>query len=189
MKEKISSDHPLRVYFAEAVHEAFDSRLGIHESDVEDYLTSMMIAFLHLDEIYGIKNKEGQPVTAISDMVVEGDIRMNADSFLREREVHRHIGDFLLFWSGLFPEHLQYIKSPAGPDALLDPVGQGRMSPAPLSTTPTAKKPRPSRNSATTLSLINTVSASSAQDLKDFVSRAGRSDLTAKVFDVRKRLD
>jgi hypothetical protein len=128
MKEKISSDHPLRVYFAEAVHEAFDSRLGIHESDVEDYLTSMMIAFLHLDEIYGIKNKEGQPVTAISDMVVEGDIRMNADSFLREREVHRHIGDFLLFWSGLFPEHLQYIKSPAGPDALLDPVGQGRMS-------------------------------------------------------------
>jgi hypothetical protein len=128
MKDRISSDHPLRAYFAEALHEAFDSRLGIHETDVEEYLTGMMIAFLHLDGVYGIKNREGRPVTTVADMVVEGDIRLNADSFGREREVHRHIGDFLLFWSGLFPEHLSFIKSPLGKDALLDPVGQGRLS-------------------------------------------------------------
>ncbi|HWD40835.1 MAG TPA: hypothetical protein VG944_18450 [Fimbriimonas sp.] len=129
MKESIyNSEHPIRLYFANAINDAFEGRLGIYEEEVEEYLTSMLVAFLHLDSVYGLHDKQGRSVTSVAEMVMEGDIRLNADSFDREREVHRHIGDFLLFWSGLFPEYLRYIKAPLGKDALLDPVGQGRMS-------------------------------------------------------------
>jgi hypothetical protein len=128
MKEKELFEHPIKIYFATAVHEALDHQLGIHECEVEDYLTGMLITFLHLDSVYRVRDRQGRPVTAVADMVLEGDIRFNADSFGREREVHRHIGDFLLFWSGLFPEYLPTLKSPVGRDALLDPIGQGRHS-------------------------------------------------------------
>ncbi len=49
----------------------------------------------------------------------------------REREVHRHIGDFTLFMAGLFPEYLRRLKS-AGmiyhKDFLVDYVKTGKRS-------------------------------------------------------------
>lgn len=128
MKPGPDTNHQIRLYFAEAIHDAIQRQLGLHEFEVERYLTNMLVTFLHVDSVYGIRDREGRAVTAVTDMIVEGDIRLNADSFDREREVHRHVGDFLLFWSGMFPEFMPMLKSPAGRDALLDPVGQGRHS-------------------------------------------------------------
>lgn len=128
MSNPPTGDEPIRAYFSEAIHDAIAVRAGLTDSEVESYLTKMLVEFLRMDGVYGVKNKFGKPVTSVSEMLLEGDIRYNADSFAREREVHRHIGDFLLFWSGLFPEYLPHLISPAGQDALLDPVGQGRMS-------------------------------------------------------------
>jgi hypothetical protein len=128
MKPTPDSNHQIRLYFATALHDAIRGGLGIYELAVEEYLTNMLVCFLHVDSVYGIKDRQGRSVTAVTDMIVEGDVRLNADSFDREREVHRHVGDFLLFWSGMFPEFMPMLKSPAGRDALLDPVGQGRHS-------------------------------------------------------------
>jgi hypothetical protein len=128
MCNNLDGDGPIRVYFAEAVHDAMDRYANLSDIEVENYLTRMLVEFLRMDGIYGLKDKSGRRVGSVSEMLCEGDIRLNADSFGREREVHRHIGDFLLFWSGLFPEYLPNLKSPAGKDALIDPVGQGRMS-------------------------------------------------------------
>jgi hypothetical protein len=128
MNNQTRGDEPIRMYFAQAIHDAMESHANLSDSEVESYLTKMLVEFLRMDGVYGLKNKFGKPVCSVSDMIREGDIRFNADSFAREREVHRYIGDFLLFWSGLFPEYLPHLKSPAGKDALLDPIGQGRMS-------------------------------------------------------------
>ncbi len=128
MTRNVEDEHPINVYFRQALHEALYDKLGLRELDVEAYLSGMLVAFLHYDRLYGVRDKSGNRVTSISEMLVEGDVRLNADSFQREREVHRHIGDFLLFWSGLFPEFLKFLKAPIGKDALLDPIGQGRQS-------------------------------------------------------------
>jgi hypothetical protein len=61
-------------------------------------------------------------------MLVEADVRLNADSFDREREVHKHIGDFLLFWSGLYPEFLRKLKAPGSKDLFVDFDEQGKYS-------------------------------------------------------------
>jgi len=88
----------------------------------------MLMRFLNNDGIYDIRNAQGRRVESVTEMVAEADVRLNADSFDREREVHKHIGDFLLFWSGVFPEFLQYLKAPTSRDTILDIVEQGRFS-------------------------------------------------------------
>ena len=108
MKSEITGDHPIWIYFNGAIHDSLRTRLGVEESqEIETYLTQMLVDFLHNDAIYAIRDATGRPVRSIAEMMAEGDVRLNADSFDREREVHRHIGDFLLFWSGLFPEYIK----------------------------------------------------------------------------------
>ncbi len=128
MKREIASDHPLRHYFVETLHDSLATKLAVEASEeVEAYLSDLMVSFMDMDNVFKIRDPFGAPVHTIAEMVVEGDVRLNASSFDREREVHRHIGDFLLFWSGLFPEFLNGVKA-AGNDVLLNPVQQGRYS-------------------------------------------------------------
>jgi len=127
MKQDSNEQHPIRQYFAEALHQSL-AGTGVQALEVEAYLAQMMVRFLHQDTLYGIRDAQGRRVNSVTEMLAEGDIRLNANSFNREREVHRHIGDFLLFWSGIYPEFLKTLKSPTGKDALIDPVGQGRYS-------------------------------------------------------------
>ncbi|MGV3618093.1 MAG: hypothetical protein ACO1SV_22435 [Fimbriimonas sp.] len=129
MKYELSGDHPIRHTFAASLRDTLDGRMGIpHSEPLVDYLSEMLVRFLHFDGIYAVRDAHGRPVTSVAEMTVEGDVRLNADSFERERAVHQHIGDFLLFWSGVFPEFLPQIKAPVGKDALLDPIRQGQMS-------------------------------------------------------------
>jgi hypothetical protein len=127
MEYGISDSHPIRSYFAEEVHRALLG-VGLCEQDVEAYLSHMLVHFLHHDTIYAIRDAAGHRLEAVVDMLAEGDIRVNANSFDRERQVHKHIGDFLLFWSGLFPEFLKDLKHPTHKDAALDVIRQGQQS-------------------------------------------------------------
>jgi hypothetical protein len=128
MKREVSGDHQIRRFFAEALHDSLSSKVGLHHEDVEQYLCQLLIDFLHDDGVYAIRDASGWRIETVVDMIAEGDVRLNADSFERERDVHKHIGDFLLFWSGVFPEFLKKMRDPGGKDALLNPVAQGRMS-------------------------------------------------------------
>ena len=128
MQRQRFDDHPIHQFFSQALHECLTDRLGLGDGEnVESYLVNMLVTFIHQDAIFAIRNAEGQRVNSFADLIAEGDIRLKANSFDRERQVHRHIGDLLLFWSGLFPEFVSKIKA-NGPDAFLNPVEQGRMS-------------------------------------------------------------
>jgi hypothetical protein len=128
MKREINGEHPIWVYFGQAVHRALVDSFGMSDEDVEVYMTHMLVEFLHNDNLFAIRDRAGRPLDSIADMLMEGDIRLNADSFQREREVHRHIGDFLLFSSGLFPEFLREMKIRNSRDLLVDVNGQAKES-------------------------------------------------------------
>jgi len=118
---------PIREYFAEALRQAFRERLGLENTrSVEAYIAEVLVRFIHRDAIYAIRDSEGRRLESIAEMMAEGDVRVNAESFEREREVHRHIGDFLLFWCGLFPERLEAGGSVL--NGLIDPLRQGSES-------------------------------------------------------------
>jgi hypothetical protein len=125
----IDNDHPLYQLFHEHVARSFDYTDGLlREPDVETYMTHLLLTFVHTDQIFAIKDRTGRQLHSVADMIAEGDIRLNADSFAREREVHKHIGDFILFWSGIYPEFLQQIKLKFGQDLICDYLRQGRES-------------------------------------------------------------
>lgn len=120
--EPIQSIHE---WFREAVHASLWETLGLKDEQVESYLGKMLVDFLHFDGIYKLRDDYGRPIQAVTEMVAEGDVRYKASSFEREREVHKHVGDFLLFWSGMFPEQLQSLPAP---DRVIDCEKQGAYS-------------------------------------------------------------
>ncbi|MFM9873300.1 MAG: hypothetical protein ACKVQS_07530 [Fimbriimonadaceae bacterium] len=126
---RISPTHPLYQMMAELVQTEIGHHIGpAIAPETHDYLTALLFDFMRTDRLYAIKNHSGQTVTSIIEMLAEGDVRLNADSFDREREVHKHIGDFILFWSGLYPKHLTRLKLATQTDLTCDYKRQGRES-------------------------------------------------------------
>src|SRR5437899_6632116 len=58
-----------------------------------------------LDSISG--TLAGRRLEDVGEMLIESNPLLGAASFGREREVRKHVGDYTLFLTGLFPEHLK----------------------------------------------------------------------------------
>jgi hypothetical protein len=105
-KTQIKEDHPLRKLFRRALE--FGFRVSAPDrAEVEEYIEEHILCeFIHTDNLYRIRNRAGKRLEDIADMLEEGDMRLNAPSFSREFQVHKHIGDYTLFMLGMFPAAL-----------------------------------------------------------------------------------
>jgi hypothetical protein len=128
MSAQIASDHPIREMFSGFVERAFQYQLGMNDPQVNRYLADVLVDFTHRDNLFRLKDVQGARLEQVGEMLAEGDVSLNATSFEREREVHKHIGDFTLFWTGVYPEMLRYFRAAARADHLVDYVEQGRKS-------------------------------------------------------------
>ena len=72
--------------------------------------------------IGGVGALNGRPLLDVDELLVEAERRVGD----ARREVHRHIGDFTLFWAGLFPEALRRTPPAHGNDQFLDYCQQGK---------------------------------------------------------------
>ncbi|MDR3709090.1 MAG: hypothetical protein P4L33_12385 [Capsulimonadaceae bacterium] len=124
----IPANHPLRKLFATMVERAFLLKLGVFDSAVTTYVADVLTDFSHMKSVYKVRNLSGIALEEIADMLVEADVRLSATSFNREREVHKHIGDFALFWTGVFPDALPRLQASRRKDFLVDYVEQGKSS-------------------------------------------------------------
>jgi len=111
MESRIPEHHPLRQLFGTLAERAFTEKLGWPDFNVSEYVSTLLVDFTRTDHLHRIKNAEGERVEAVVDLLYESEVTHEAGSFGREREVHRHIGDFTLFMAGLFPEYLKRIKT------------------------------------------------------------------------------
>ena len=81
----------------------FESKLGVADVQMVDYVSNLMLRFVRVDSLHRVRRGNGRPATEVFQMLVEAEERIG----LARREVHRHIGDFTLFWSGMYPESLR----------------------------------------------------------------------------------
>lgn len=126
---RINRDHPLYGLFRELVQKAVATEIpGQSLEDVEEYVTEILVQFSLTDQVFAIKDSLGRPLTSVYEMLGEADILLNADSFERERQVHKHIGDYILFWSGVNPDYLGRLKLDDGRDLVCDYTRQGKAS-------------------------------------------------------------
>jgi hypothetical protein len=131
MDTHVSDQHPLRQLFGALSEKVFSEKLGWPDFNVSEYVSALLVDFTHVDHLYRVSNSRGEQVRAVVELLYESEVTYEAGSFEREREVHRHIGDFTLFMAGLFPEYLKRIRT-AGliyhKDFLVDYIKTGKRS-------------------------------------------------------------
>ncbi len=97
-------DHPLRRMFAGITEHAFFDSLGVADPPLVDYISDLLARFIHVDGIFRLRDSEGKPLEDLVMMAMEAEGLPPGGR--TRREYHRHVGDFALYWSGLFPEAL-----------------------------------------------------------------------------------
>ena len=118
-------EHPLRRMFSGYAEHTFQQNFGLADPPLIDYLSGLLCRFLHQDAIHRLKDGHGRPIEQVAEMVAEvADLPASPT----RREVHRHIGDFTLFWTGLYPERLEKLRSALTKDSFIDYCEQGKRS-------------------------------------------------------------
>jgi hypothetical protein len=131
MGTQVPPRHPLRELFGALTEKSFTEHLGWPDLNVTAYVSNLLVDFTHTDQLYKIRNQHDKPVDTVADLLFESEALFGAQSMDRERDVHRHIGDFTLFMAGLFPEYLRRLKSSGliyHKDFLVDYVKTGKRS-------------------------------------------------------------
>jgi hypothetical protein len=143
MPTPISEQHALRKLFEILTEKNFYERLGWPDAHVIKYITDLLVDFIHIENVYRIKSSSGKQLREIAQMLLEGESQSRVGAREREREIHRHIGDYALFMMGIFPEYLKHLKCASSsalgglggglglishPDVLMDYVKVGKRS-------------------------------------------------------------
>jgi hypothetical protein len=120
------STHPLRRLFSGLTEHAFLETLGIGDPKLIDYVSLLLSRFIHMDAVHRLRNAEGKRLGEVVEMLQEAEAL--PPNGATRREYYRHIGDFTLFWTGVFPEGLNKQRSAASRDRLIDYTQQGKRS-------------------------------------------------------------
>ncbi len=120
--------HPLRKLFTELVRTTFFHQLHHYDSEITSYLADLLVDFTQVDHLYKIRDAAGRRLEDVGEMLIESNPLLAAASFDREREVRKHIGDYTLFFTGLFPEYLKRPRRSLSLDYFVDYVKAGKES-------------------------------------------------------------
>src|SRR5256886_13064545 len=107
----LAESHPLQQLFTELVNRNYEEALGRNDNELNSYVAGMLCEFCDAEQLFKIRNAEGRPLHDVGEMLLESDpVYGDAPSFDRERQVRKHIGDYTLFFTGLFPESLNHYR-------------------------------------------------------------------------------
>ncbi len=120
------TDHPLRRLFAGLTEQTFQTTIGVADPSLVDYLSAMLTRFVHMDSLYRLRGLSGRRLEELAEMLAAAEAMPPGGK--TRREFHRHIGDFALFWTGVYPEMLSRLRSQLCKDYFIDYCEQGKRS-------------------------------------------------------------
>jgi hypothetical protein len=107
----ISESHPLQQLFIELVGRHYAEEIGIRDPQIVNYVAHLLAEFCDVEQLFKIHSVTGKPLSDVGEMLLESDpVYGPAPSFDRERQVRKHIGDYTLFFTGMFPESLNHFR-------------------------------------------------------------------------------
>jgi hypothetical protein len=107
----IPETHPLQQLFIEMVGRHYAEAIGIRDPQVVGYVAHLLSEFCEAEQLFKVRNVAGRPLNDVGEMLLESDpIYGPAPSFDRERQVRKHIGDYTLFFAGMFPESINHYR-------------------------------------------------------------------------------
>jgi hypothetical protein len=126
--ESLPESHPLRRLFAGTVQQVFYAEIGMCDPQIADYVVDLLSSLVHADDFFPFHRADGTRLKNLAEWTAEAELPSDVSQRQRDRLVHRHIGDFTLFWSGLFPEGLRRLRHAGVGERLNDYLGQGKRS-------------------------------------------------------------
>ena len=110
-KIMIPESHPLQKLFVELIGRHYAEEIGIRDPQIVNYVAHLMAEFCEVEQLFKIRNGADQPITDVGEMLMESNpVYGPAPSFDRERQVRKHIGDYTLFFAGMFPESINHFR-------------------------------------------------------------------------------
>lgn len=119
-----SGNAHLKRFFAGLTEYAFETQLGVADTQLIDYITELLARFVHADHVFAVRDPAGRPLAEVTEMMIEAEARVGS----ARRKVHQHIGDYTLYWAGLYPEAIQRMRRPGRMDHFVDYCQQGKRS-------------------------------------------------------------
>ncbi len=120
----LSGEDQLRNLFAGLLENTLHAEIGLADPGLVDYLTALLLRFVRHESIFKVRDLQGNRLEEVAGMLAEAEQCEDRP----RREIHRHIGDFTLFWTGLYPEGLKVLRSWERKDSLIDYREQGKRS-------------------------------------------------------------
>lgn len=109
-------------FFRGLTEYAFHARLGVVDPPLVDYVALLLVRFLRHDAL--VTPPVGEGATEVASLLVAA--RDHApDEALAE---YRHVGDYTLFWSGLYPEAVERLRKPGRADQFVDFRAAGKQA-------------------------------------------------------------
>lgn len=125
MTRAVSESHPLHRLFRGFTEQTFLAELGIGDPRLVGYVANLLACFVPSDAIWRLRDGQGRRLKEVTAMVAEAEAAPDPD---RRRDCHRHVGDFTLFWTGVYPEALGKLQGSDSPDHLIHFQQQGKRS-------------------------------------------------------------
>jgi hypothetical protein len=117
-----SASKTLERFFRGFAEYIFHARLGIADTELVGYVGDLLIRFTKTDAMHRMRQLQGKTAVEMVGMLAKAQQRIG----MAKREVHRHIGDFTLFWTGLYPEALRESAGPGQRDQFASFCHQGK---------------------------------------------------------------
>jgi len=107
----IPESHPLQKFFLELVGRHYAEQIGIRDPQIVGYVAHLLAEFCDAEQLFKIRDVAGKPLSDVGQMLIESTpVFGPAPSFDRERQVRKHIGDYTLFFTGMFPESINHFR-------------------------------------------------------------------------------
>jgi hypothetical protein len=121
----LPESHSLHRMFRALTETTFLDELGIGDPGLVGYVSGLLARFVAASALWTLRDANGTRLTEVARMVAEAECAADLD---RRRECHQHVGDYALFWTGVYPEALARRKPAGSIDGLIDFQRQGKHS-------------------------------------------------------------
>ena len=129
MPAPISDRHPLRILFTELIQVRLLGTAQLNDLAVARYISGLLVQFCHVENVYRIRDSKGKRLDDVGEILIASNPLLEGSSFIYEREVRKHIGDYTLFLAGLFPEYVARIhRRQTRLDSFVDYLKAGKES-------------------------------------------------------------
>ncbi len=122
----VPQEHMLRALFHELVGDCYNRGAGVDDAEITSYVADLLTDFTESERIYSLRDEVGRPLRDLDAMLVAADpVNGTAASFDAERSARKQIGDYALFFAGMYPEAIGVSARPISFERL---VAAGRDS-------------------------------------------------------------